>query len=87
MEANGLGRYVVRSIILSLTCFGMPFLSVSLGLIPAATLSIFWLKTLAHGLDRFGWRGLWVLLGAPTVLAWPCYVLRLIVLCYRGDCS
>jgi hypothetical protein len=47
--------------------------------------SLAWLVTVVYGFARHGWRGLFLLLGAPFALVWPYMFVKLAIECWGRD--
>ena len=81
--------FVIQSTLVALGCFLLFFASgyslPELGLV-SLLLSSYWLVLCTIAICRFGWRGLWALLGTPLALMLPYQILEHFVRCYHSFC-
>jgi hypothetical protein len=81
---NDFWAFVAWSALLALVSISSPVLPA--GGVFGLVAGIGWLFVVGAALYRFRRRALWLLLGAPLALAWPCIFLLFMLACLRGDC-
>ena len=62
--------WLIASLVLAALACGLPFLTHFADGGLSILLFVLWLISLVIGFARFGWRGVWFLLGAPLGLFW-----------------
>lgn len=70
---------LLPSLAVAVLAFGLPWFTHFADRGLSLLLHLAWLGLLVAALIRTGWRGLWLLLGAPLALFWPVVLLVFIL--------